>query len=140
MKSGASAGFSVIETLVAVAILAIALIPILMLQSETSRASLRETQIRASITDQQNALALLADINPMQAPSGQIAMSPTRLVSWRALPLSPVTPAIVRADAQTSFEAALYRLQVEIRDTHGVRQGSFVVDQMGWRTVSAPAQ
>ena len=59
MTRSRDAGFSVMEALVAVAILAIALIPILMLQTQTSRASIREAQARAAITDQQNALAML---------------------------------------------------------------------------------
>lgn len=140
MKPTASSGFSVMETLVAIAILAVALIPILMLQTQTSRASFREAQTRAAITDQQNALAILRDINPMLRPTGQIAMSDVRTVSWRASPLSAVTPTLVRGGAETSFDAALYRLNVEIRDAHGARLASFAVDQMGWRTRNAPQQ
>lgn len=138
MKSPRNAGFSVIEVLVAVAILAIALIPILMLQTQTSRASQREQQIRAAITDQQNALAVLREINPMQQPTGAFVLSSTRTMSWNATPLSAIAPTIPRAGAQTSFDAALYRLNVEIRDAHGARQASFVVEQLGWRAQSAP--
>ena len=137
MKSANTAGFSVMEALVAIAILAIALIPILMLQTQTSRDSIRETQVRAAITDQNNALSVLREINPMQQPTGQIAISATRAVIWRATPLSPITPTIAHAGAETSFDAALYRLNVEIRDAHGVRQANFVVDQMGWRARAA---
>ncbi|MFT3727222.1 MAG: prepilin-type N-terminal cleavage/methylation domain-containing protein [Terricaulis sp.] len=140
MRRAHEAGFSVIETLVAVAILAIALIPILMIQTQTSRASLRETAARSAITDQQNALAALRDINPMQQPSGSIVLSDDRAITWRATPLSPVTQTLARAGAQTSFDAALYRLNVEVQDKHGTRLQSFLLDQMGWRARAAPQQ
>jgi len=135
-----SNGFSVIEALVAIAILAIALVPILALQAQATRDSTHESQIRSALTDQRNAMAILRTINPMQQPTGRIAISTTRFLSWSAAPLSRITPTVPRAGAETAFDTALYRLTVEIRNSHNARETSFVVDKLGWQAHAAPQQ
>ena len=135
MRRSGSSGFSVIEALVAVAILAIALVPLLSLQIQVQRNFQREREARLEIADQRNALALLRDMNMMQSPNGQIALSRERVLIWRATPISRETQTIARG--ANAFAVALYRVDVEVRGPRGRRLSGFRTEQLGWRATSA---
>jgi Tfp pilus assembly protein PilV len=131
VKRDARAGFSVIEALVAVAVMAIALVPLLTLQSQVTRQYTRERAIRAEIEDQRNALAVLRDVNAMRVTTGEMAIGGGHTMAWRTEPLTREASTIPHGDK--SFDVALYRIDVDVRNGRGARLNRFSVDQLGWR-------
>jgi prepilin-type N-terminal cleavage/methylation domain-containing protein len=84
-------GFSTIEVLVAVAILAVALLALISLQIQVSSTYVRQRDMREAISAQRSALALLDGMNIAERRSGEVALSPDSSVSWRARQLTNET-------------------------------------------------
>lgn len=126
------AGFSALEALIAAAILGVALAPLLDLQRQTFKAAARVEAAQAAASAQRSALDLLISINPMLEPAGQRAISERTTVTWRATPLSRVTPGVGYLSADGGFDAALYTLDVRVAQDGRVVT-AFTVEQMGWR-------
>ena len=85
------AGLSMIEVLVAVAVLGMALAPLVVVQGQIARTHQRYEESYARTALQRNALAMLQDMNPMQTPSGEIALDDENTLIWTSRPLSEST-------------------------------------------------
>lgn len=133
MKRAREHGFSVLEALFAVAILAIAIAPILAVQTQATREMGRLEKARVQASAEQNALALLKEINPMAEPEGAREIGGGQVLSWRATPLSYVRRSIGRDAPNGDFDVALYRFDATVRAADGARVTVFSVEQMGWR-------
>ncbi len=81
--SGRMKGFTLLEAIVAIAILGIAILPIMALlgQSVAQLSLAGEANARASATE--SALAIVDPINPLTTPSGEIRLGETNL-SWQS--------------------------------------------------------
>ena len=130
------AGFSVIEALVAVAVIAIALLPLVALQMQVSRDHVRQRVVRAEIAAQCNALALLRDANIMDAPRGERDLGDGQNMRWAATPLSRLTRTTDRGTGDGEFDVVLYRVEVTIDLGEGA-PFVFDVEQLGWRSAAA---
>jgi general secretion pathway protein I len=129
---GAQAGFSVIEALVAVAIIAIALLPLAALQGQVSRAAAQQQTLQLRLAAERNALAVLKEVNPMREGEGVRDLGGGRTLRWTAVPISETAP-----NRAGGFEVALYRLEVQIADANGAAVSMLTLDQVGWRSASA---
>lgn len=129
-----TAGFSVIEALVGVAIVGVALVPLVEMQSQVARHYQRLAIQEEQLSAQRNALALLGDINIMAEPRGRRSLDEGRLLRWTATPLTPETRSLRFLGGEGEFDVALFRVQAEIRDT-GRPPVRFAIEQMGWRRV-----
>ena len=134
MNRRAQSGFSVIEALAALAIIAIALIPLMSLQVQVSRGYIHQRELRAELTARRNGLALLRDLNIMESPSGVRALDPETTMSWSAAPISPLTRNTRQGAGEGEFSVRLFRVRISL-----IRPGAspdvFSVEQLGWRPV-----
>jgi Tfp pilus assembly protein PilV len=127
-------GFSTIEALAALAIVAVALVPLLDLQTQITRAHAQQRTIRAEADARRNALALLRDVNPTAAPEGLRQIGDGLTMRWRATPLTASVRTTRGGQGDGDFDVRLYRLDVDVR---GPRiETAFQVEQLGWRQVS----
>lgn len=122
-------GFSALEAIAAVAILAVALIPIASLQSQLARGYGRQLEEAARSSAVHNSISLMRSINPMQTPSGTHQMGQATM-SWTSTPISPVQNSAQPA----GFEVRLYRVEVEVSDRDVA--SSYSLDLIGWRVVT----
>lgn len=138
-------GVSLLETLIAVAILGVALSAVLTLrQSLTTQARALDARERA-MTDTRNAIALLSDINPMATPDGARALSPGSTVTWRATLLRAAPPSTLADERLTTAPArtlsamdgsleplvGLYRMDVRVlREEREI--ATFSIERLGW--------
>ncbi|MEO0674994.1 MAG: hypothetical protein AAFY32_08320, partial [Pseudomonadota bacterium] len=76
---GTQAGFSVLEAIVAVALIAAAFLPLLALQTQLTRTAIAIERAEANLLARNNALALLQAINPGMRPAGSEEMGAVRL-------------------------------------------------------------
>lgn len=133
MRTRHESGFSTLEVIAAVAIVAIALVPIAALQTQLARSQARLMEVHADSTAVQNAMALLRDINPMLTPSGERRLDDRTTLTWSSAPASPLRPS---ANAP-GFEVRLYRVSAAIR-RNGAAGVTLQVDLIGWRPMTAP--
>ncbi len=80
-------GFSLIEALVALTIAAITLTAVFELQSQLVRSQERASRVIEQVAAQENALALLRDLNPMETPQGEIVIPDGDTIRWTSEPL-----------------------------------------------------
>ena len=80
-------GFSVMETLVSVALLSIAIIPLISLQQTLASSAARIQQVSERLEAQQSAIAYLESIDPYASPNGEIAIGEWTL-RWQAQPIA----------------------------------------------------
>lgn len=127
MTHGRESGFSTLEVIAAVVIVAVALVPILSLHTQLTRGQIALAERQADSTALQNALALTRDVNPMLQPQGRRQLDPATIVSWTSTPISPRRQSVNPA----GFEVQLYRIDARIEGQGAVR--AFQFELIGWR-------
>ncbi len=132
MKREQQSGFSVIEALVAVAIMAVAILPLASLQGQVSRTAGRQQQVQLSLAAERSAMAVLRDLNMMEAPDGALDLGGGRVLRWQARPISSTA-----ATNSGEFSVALYAVEAQVSDARGREISKFSVDQVGWRPAEA---
>ncbi len=85
-------GFSIMETLVAIALLAIAVIPLYAFQQTLANTAARLQTASELLDAQESALAVLQTIDPIAQPSGEMDLGEWRL-SWQSRELASERPA-----------------------------------------------
>lgn len=125
------AGFSVIEALVAVAIMAVAMLPLASLQGQVSRTAAQQQHLQARFAAERSAMAVLRDANMMAAPSGAFDLGAEFTLHWNARPISRT----VRTNSG-EFDVALFAVEASVSDANAREIARFSIDQIGWRRVS----
>lgn len=134
-------GFSILEAMVAMAILAAALIPILALQGQFVKSveSLERLDIR--LAARSTAVSYIKALNLSQNQNGEFVhltnAGPTR-ISWISTPATP--PKIVRGNGGFAgrFELTLYDVNVTIDPENGGPE-KFTIRALGWRPLESVA-
>ena len=133
LRTSSASGLSTLEALVAVAVLGLALIPILAFQTQIGRAYERYETLNARSQFERNALAVLRDINPMEHPAGQLSLGPSQTVIWtsHALTRERLSTAYPAGDGE--FVVALFLLEVQLEDRERRQEFRMDVERLGWR-------
>src|SRR5947209_565319 len=84
-----SAGFTLIETLVALVILSASLLAFYEFLASALNAAAAAERAATAYDYRQNALAVASVLNPMESPEGSIDLGPYR-IRWRAEPAGAV--------------------------------------------------
>lgn len=127
------AGFSLIEALVALAIAAMTLTAIFQLQIQMARGQQRAVEAMAQVTAQENAIALLRELNPMSDPEGEIAIPEGDVIQWTS---TPIGRPIVNAgfpSGNGAFEVQRFTVEVTIDRREGRPPPPLTFERMGWR-------
>jgi prepilin-type N-terminal cleavage/methylation domain-containing protein len=130
-------GFSAIEALAALAIVAIALAPLLSLQIQVSRDFMRQREGYVQATAQRNSLAILRDLNLMETPAGTRALGAGVTMHWTAQPISRSVRTTRRGAGDGDFDVILYSVRVTFTQTSG-EVHEYSIEQVGWRRMTAP--
>lgn len=123
-----------LEALAAVALLAVAFLPLLALQSQLARTALAIERAERVATAQKSAIALLRVINPAQTPRGAEPVGEATL-SWTAEPFGEIRAVRDQNGGESRFVAQLYRIEAQLLFADG-QQSAFTVDAVGWRATS----
>lgn len=127
-------GFSVLEALVAVAILGLAFSSLLAFRQTLLRQTQKVEALERANTASRNALALLADVNPMAEPTGARPLQPGVTMTWRATPLSAETAARAYPTGLGDHRVALFRMDVRV-ESDDATLAAFSVERLGWSGV-----
>ena len=124
------AGFSIIEALVAVALIAFAMTPLIALQGQMTRTTLAIQRAQETTTASETALGIIRVLNPMIVPTGEQNIG-VGIMSWRATPVSPQKPILSASGSAGRFDMRLYDVYVEVSFPSGAKT-NFTVRKMGW--------
>ena len=122
----ARAGFSLLEAIVALAVIGGGLGAVYVLQAQLvtdlgrAQAAAERAQFEIS------AVEYVRGINPMETPEGAFALDEDWVVSWRARPLTPEQPL---RTAQRNIDARsgrLYAMEITLTGPDGARVGPVV--------------
>ncbi|NBB63525.1 prepilin-type N-terminal cleavage/methylation domain-containing protein [Pseudomonas sp. ODNR1LW] len=130
-------GFSLIEALIALTIAAITLTAIFELQQQMARGQRRATDVMEQVAAQENALALIRDLNPMEQPEGSIELPEGDTIRWSATPKTQVQRNAGFPIGDGLFDVQLFTVTVEVNRRNGRSPAPLVVDRLGWRRVDA---
>ncbi|MDR3733970.1 MAG: prepilin-type N-terminal cleavage/methylation domain-containing protein [Acidobacteriaceae bacterium] len=128
--AGKESGFTLLEAIVAVALLAAVLVPIYTLIGTTLHSAFHLGEVNRMNEVQSNALEALSAVNPMVQPTGDLDLGPYRL-HWESQ--------LVRGPADGSgyprgtslYQLGLYDMAVSVLDASGASLTSFTVRQVG---------
>ena len=129
-------GFSVMETLVAVALLAIAIIPLYAFQQTLANTSARLQTASALLDAQESALAVLQSVDLIAQPSGEMDLGEWRL-SWQSRELASEQPADGFLGSSI-WGVGLYEVEATLE--RGSSRHDFQIRRVAWVQVRDPSQ
>ncbi|WP_273144967.1 PulJ/GspJ family protein [Oceanicaulis alexandrii] len=129
-------GFSVMETLVAVALLAIAIIPLYAFQQTLANTAARLQTASDLLDAQESALAVLQTIDPIAQPSGDMQLGDWRL-SWESRELASESPADGYLGSSI-WGVGLYEVQATLEN--GDARRDLTIRRVGWIQVRDPTR
>jgi general secretion pathway protein I len=129
-------GFSLIEALVALAIAAMVLTAIFELQQQMARGQRRAADALEQVAAQENALALIRDVNPMEQPEGVIELPGGDVVRWTSTPKTEPRTNAGFPTGDGVFQVQLFTLTVQVERRNGRSPAPLVFDRMGWRRMT----
>lgn len=129
-------GFSLIEALIALAIAAMMLTALFQLQIQMARGQARAERVLEQVSSQENALALLRDLNPMLEPTGEIRLVEGDTVRWSSAPHGRAQINAGFPSGNGQFEVQLFTVTVEISRRDGTSVSPLSFDRLGWRRLS----
>lgn len=122
------AGFSIMETLVSVALLSIAIIPLYTLQQTLAQSAARLQETTERVEAQESAIAYLETLDIYASPEGQ-----TELGEWTLSWTSQVIAFEENADGYLG--PGLYSIglfEISARLERGTQQYDYTVRRVGW--------
>jgi prepilin-type N-terminal cleavage/methylation domain-containing protein len=130
------AGFTLMETLAAVAILAVAMIPLIVLQRDLARAQVRAEAALIRAEEEKAALQALEGINPFAQGAGELELGTTRL-EWTSSAISALGRAQANWAGGEQFEVQLFRIDANLIRADDRANSRFTLERLGWRAIAA---
>ncbi|MDQ2702911.1 MAG: prepilin-type N-terminal cleavage/methylation domain-containing protein [Pseudomonadota bacterium] len=132
-----SRGFSLLEAIVAMAILAAAGMALFAAMAQSLQMVQRAQQARDVDAALRNALAWSESINPMEQPAGEQALGDW-ILRWDSAPLEPPRDGTTGYLALGLYQVGLYRMELELWHD-GALQREATLHRAGWRQVRKAA-
>lgn len=124
-------GFSILEALVAMAIIAGAFLPLLMLQGQLTRTALAVERSEQLLRGKTNALSYLRTLNPSLRPEGEEPLGDGISMAWQSTPLTQPRPVRSMGGEVGRFNITLYEVSCTLSFPDG-RTSTFSSSQVGW--------
>lgn len=123
-------GFSLLEAIVALTIMATCLLALYAWLSTSTLALNRVRANAAAITDARAAMAAIETVNPLAEPSGRRELKPLEII-WKSRPLTDIRLGMSRGGTATQFDFRLYEMDVQVK-RDGVTVRDFSMRKTGW--------
>lgn len=115
----AQSGFSLMEAIVAVALLGLASVPLLSLQSQNARAAIKLEERAATITVERVSLDYLSLIDLSNSGSGNLDVGGGWSITWQAVPATELATAVMSVGQEGRFAAQLVRVEGTVEHSSG---------------------
>ncbi|MCA0199458.1 MAG: prepilin-type N-terminal cleavage/methylation domain-containing protein [Proteobacteria bacterium] len=113
--SPASAGFTLLEAIVALTVMALALIPLITFIAQSSDQLMRAADANERSIVGQSVLALMDPINPMVEPEGILPLDDEISVSWRSDTIVPPNDGAIVGTLLPGFRVGFYGVNVTVK-------------------------
>lgn len=138
IASRSQRGFSLLEAIVALTIMATGLLALYAWLSTSTMALGRVRESAAGLSDARAAMAIMDAVNPMDEPNGTRDLLPLE-IRWTSRPLTDLRLGMSPAGGATQFDFRLYELDIEVRrDNRVVRD--FKMRKVGWTAARKVSQ
>lgn len=132
------AGFTLLEAIVAIALLGALLVPLYNLMSRNLDGLYRvgDANLQSEVT--LNAMAMLETINPMERPAGSVQLG-NYVLRWNSVALTAPIDGVGFPAGQSLYQVAMYQTSAEVlrvgRGDQLLNWFSFDLRQVGWKQV-----
>ncbi|PJK09227.1 hypothetical protein CO614_02105 [Lysobacteraceae bacterium NML120232] len=130
MRSGRQTGFTLLEAIVALVIMATTLLALYAWLGSNTIAAGRAQAVHSGLIDARTALEVLEGINPMQEEEGSRDVG-EMTIRWRAEPITDRRTGITQSNSAAPFDFTLYQLHVETLRAGQVTH-AFSLRKAGW--------
>ncbi len=113
-RDQASAGFTLLEAIVALTVMALALIPLITFIAQSSDQLIRAADANERSIVTQSVLALMDPINPMAEPEGTLPLDEQISVSWKSDVIVPANEGALVGTLLPGFRVGFYGLTVTV--------------------------
>lgn len=131
MMARQDSGFTVLEALVAIALLAAAFIPLLGMQSQFVQRIAAQERLQSRLSAQAALAARLEGINFQQHNAGQLS-GEGYVANWQAAPRGPVETSRLSTGEPARFSLQAYTVNITVSYTDG-RQDQWQLPGIGWQ-------
>lgn len=136
MRPSRVAGFSLLEAIVALAILASAGMALFAAMAQSVKMVQRAEAARERESAQRNAIAWLQTINPARDPDGRVQLGDV-LVRWSARPVEPPRDSMAGYLQAGLYQVGLYRVHLQL-ERDGEPLAEMEVRRVGYKQVRKP--
>ena len=134
----AESGFTLLEAIVALVIMAAVVIPLLSFVSVTAQALISAAETNERSFAQQAAVAMLEPLNPLDQPRGQLPLDQDVTVSWIAEPIIRQMTDISLGSPLSGFTFGFYKVTVTLARPDRDPWFSFEMRKAGYAKYVAP--
>jgi general secretion pathway protein I len=114
MMTRPAAGFTLLEAIVALTVMALALIPLVTFIAQTADQLNRAAEANERSLVTQSVLALMEPVNPLAEPEGTLPLDDEIAVSWRAEPLAPPSEGPLVGTLLAGYRIGFYGVNVTV--------------------------
>ena len=137
MTAPAQRGFTIIEALVALALVAVTIIPLYEWVGRSLGMAARTADVTRQAEAELSALGVLSRVNPMADPEGSLDIGSGHRVRWQAVPKTDAVDNVAYPRGVGIYQVALYQVKAEVLRGNVV-WFDFTIDQLGYRRVRNP--
>jgi len=114
-----ASGFTLLEAIVAIAVIGLALIPIVSFLSLSANALAKAADANARSFTTQAAIAMMEPINPVEEPSGTLELDDQITITWQSQAIVPAPENPTPATSLPAFRVSFHKVRVEVsRNSH----------------------
>ncbi|MGE3335097.1 MAG: prepilin-type N-terminal cleavage/methylation domain-containing protein [Rhodospirillaceae bacterium] len=113
-RASTSAGFTLLEAIVALTVMALALIPLITFIAQSSDQLMRAADANERSIVSQSVLALMDPINPMAEPEGVLPLDEEISVSWKSEAIVPPNEGAIVGTLLPGFRVGFYGVNVSV--------------------------
>ncbi len=136
MTAARQGGFTMLEALVALVLIAVTLIPLYEWVGRSLAAATRTADVTRQAEAELSALAVISRVNPMEEPNGSVEVGGYR-IRWQATAKTDPVDNIGYPRGVGLYQVALYEVRTEVLRGNE-RWFEIRVDQIGYRRVRNP--
>lgn len=114
MRQRRDAGFTLLEAIVALTVMALALIPLITFIGQSSDQLMRAAEANERSIVTQSVLALMDPINPLVEPEGTLPLDDDISISWLSEPIVVPDEAPLVATALSGYRVGFYGVKVSV--------------------------
>lgn len=138
MRHKAQQGFSLLEAIVALAIVASAGLALFAAMSQSVQMVRRAERVRQADTAARNALALMETVNPALDPTGEKRIGALQL-KWHSTPVEPPRDVMTGYLQAGLYQVGLYDITLDVHAADDVST-TLRLRKVGYKQVREPAQ